>query len=98
MEEIKEMIATCIYNTLNNEEIKLEDIKSKIEVPKDKQNGDFAYPCFNLAKVLKKSHYPIRHPAHYAFPAPPKPVKTRITRNEPINGTIMWKFTTFVHR
>ena len=55
MEEIKEMIATCIYNTLNNEEIKLEDIKSKIEVPKDKQNGDFAYPCFNLAKVLKKS-------------------------------------------
>ena len=55
MEEIKQIIATCIYHTLDNENITLEDIKLKIEVPKDKQNGDFAYPCFNLAKSLRKS-------------------------------------------
>ena len=55
MEEIKQIIATCIYDTLDNENITLEDIKLKIEVPKDKQNGDFAYPCFNLAKSLRKS-------------------------------------------
>ena len=55
MEENKNEIAKCIYDALDNENITLEDIKNKIETPKDKQNGDFAYPCFNLAKVLRNS-------------------------------------------
>ena len=55
MEEKKLNIAKSIYNALNNENITLEEIESKIETPKDKQNGDFAYPCFNLAKVLRNS-------------------------------------------
>ena len=55
MEEIKLKIANMIYNALNNNDISLDEIKEKIEVPKDKQNGDFSYPCFNLAKVLRNS-------------------------------------------
>ena len=55
MEENKNEIAKCIYDALDNENITLEEIKNKIETPKDKQNGDFAYPCFNLAKVLRNS-------------------------------------------
>lgn len=54
MEEIKEKIAECIKNSLNTE-IGIEEIFNKIEVPKDKKNGDFAYPCFNLAKVVRNS-------------------------------------------
>lgn len=55
MEEMKKYIASVIYNALGNEDIKLEEIEEKVETPKDKKNGDFAYPCFNLAKVLKKA-------------------------------------------
>lgn len=54
MEEIKVKIAEMIKDSLNID-IKVEEIFSKIEIPKDKKNGDFAYPCFNLAKVLKNS-------------------------------------------
>ena len=54
MEEIKELIAKNIAETLD-ESINVSDIANKIEVPKDKQNGDFSFPCFNLAKLLKKS-------------------------------------------
>jgi arginyl-tRNA synthetase len=54
MDEIKEKIAKKILDAIN-ENINLDEIKEKLEVPKDNQNGDFAYPCFNLAKVLKKS-------------------------------------------
>ncbi len=55
MEEIKQIIAKSIFDALDNDNITVEEIESKIETPKDKQNGDFAYPCFNLAKVLKNS-------------------------------------------
>ena len=55
MEEMKKYIASVIYNALDNEDIKLGEIEEKVETPKDKKNGDFAYPCFNLAKVLKKA-------------------------------------------
>ncbi len=55
MEEMKKLIASSIYATLQNENITLEEIEAKIETPKDKKNGDFAYPCFNLAKTLRNS-------------------------------------------
>ncbi len=51
----KEEIALLIYNAINDENINTETIKQFIEVPKEKQNGDFAFPCFRLAKDLKKS-------------------------------------------
>ena len=55
MEEKKKLIAKCIYDALNNTEITIDEIEAKVEVPKDKQNGDFSYPCFNLAKIMKNS-------------------------------------------
>ena len=35
--------------------IEKDEIKSYIEVPKDSKMGDFAFPCFKLAKILKKA-------------------------------------------
>lgn len=54
MDKIKNLIAKLIINVLD-ENINEKDILEKIEVPKDNKNGDFSYPCFNLARVLKKS-------------------------------------------
>lgn len=48
-------IAELIVNALDTEELNKEEIKNLIEIPKDKSNGDFAFPCFKLSKVLKKS-------------------------------------------
>ena len=36
-------------------ELNENELESFIEVPKDSTNGDYAYPCFRLAKELKKS-------------------------------------------
>ncbi len=54
MEEYKKKVAEMIVKSLDSE-TSVEDILIKIEEPKDKKNGDLAYPCFNLAKTLKKS-------------------------------------------
>ena len=32
-----------------------EEIENYVEVPKDSKNGDYAFPCFRLAKELKKA-------------------------------------------
>lgn len=55
MEDKKALVSKMIFEALDNDNITIEEIKERIEVPKDNNNGDFAYPCFNLAKVLKKS-------------------------------------------
>ena len=50
--EFKESIAEAIARVVN---LKKEDIIMYIEVPKETSNGDFAFPCFRLAKELKQS-------------------------------------------
>ena len=52
MIDFKEIIAEKIacVTKLNKDEI-----KSYIEIPKDSKNGDYAFPCFRLAKELKKA-------------------------------------------
>ena len=52
MISFKENIAREIAKAtkLNYEEIIIE-----IETPKEKEQGDYAFPCFRLAKILKKS-------------------------------------------
>ena len=54
MDEIKKKIGESIVDILHHE-VEEAEIVSKIEVPKDRAKGDFAYPCFHLAKVLKRS-------------------------------------------
>ncbi len=52
MIDFKEEIADIVAKATG---IENEEIKSYIEVPKDVKNGDYAFPCFRLAKVLKKA-------------------------------------------
>ncbi len=46
--EIADMISKCI-------EINAEEITEYIEIPPDDNMGDYAFPCFKLAKTLKKA-------------------------------------------
>lgn len=52
MLDLKEEIAKTIAKATD---IKQEELKSYIEMPKDAKNGDYAFPCFRLAKELKKA-------------------------------------------
>ena len=52
MLDFKKEIATAIANAV---ELNSEELYSFIEVPKDQINGDYAFPCFKLAKELRKS-------------------------------------------
>ena len=52
MINFKEEIAKEIFKTVNIDEKELE---TYIEIPKDTKNGDYAFPCFRLAKELRKS-------------------------------------------
>lgn len=52
MTNYKKQIANQIEKVINIDENQLDDY---IEIPKDIANGDYAFPCFRLAKDLKKS-------------------------------------------
>ena len=52
MINFKEKIAKQIQNCI---ETKIDKLENYIEIPKDTANGDYAFPCFRLAKELKKS-------------------------------------------
>lgn len=52
MIQFKQYIAETISKAT---EIKKEELEGYIEVPKDDNNGDFAFPCFKLAKTMKKA-------------------------------------------
>ena len=52
MLEFKEEIAQTLQKATGLEK---EELKSYIEVPKDASMGDYAFPCFKLAKTLKKA-------------------------------------------
>ena len=52
MIDFKKEIAKSISTVVS---IDKETLKSYIEIPKDTKNGDYAFPCFRLAKELKKA-------------------------------------------
>ncbi len=52
MIDFKQIIAKSIAEVVNIDEKELEGY---IEIPKDTNNGDYAFPCFRLAKELKKA-------------------------------------------
>ena len=53
MVDFKELIADAIYS----EELGLtkDEIMNMIEIPADERMGDYAFPCFRLAKALRKA-------------------------------------------
>jgi len=52
MINFKNVIANLISKVI---EIDVNEIEDLIEVPKDMKNGDYAFPCFRLAKTFQKS-------------------------------------------
>ena len=52
MKNFKQIITKQIAKVTNINE---KELITYIEVPKDSNNGDYAFPCFRLAKELKKS-------------------------------------------
>ena len=52
MLDLKSIIAKAISKATNMNEKELEEF---IEIPKDTSMGDYAFPCFRLAKELKKA-------------------------------------------
>ncbi|MBO9129363.1 arginine--tRNA ligase [Bacillus sp. 165] len=50
----KSVFAEALHQKLH-EYMQLEKIESVIEIPKHEQHGDLAFPCFELAKSLRKS-------------------------------------------
>ncbi len=52
MIDFKEQISKAIEKVINVDYTELETF---IEEPKDQENGDYAFPCFRLAKELRKS-------------------------------------------
>ena len=52
MIDFKEKIAEEINKVLD---LSKDEVKSFLEIPKDKKMGDYALPCFKLAKQMKKS-------------------------------------------
>jgi len=52
LKNFKQIIAKQISKTIDINEKELE---SYIEAPKDSKNGDYAFPCFRLAKELRKA-------------------------------------------
>ena len=38
----------------NIQELEKEEIASALEIPKKSDMGDFAFPCFKLAKIYRK--------------------------------------------
>ena len=52
MIDFKQIIAEEISKAIS---VPKEELKSYIEIPKDINNGDYAFPCFRLAKTLKKA-------------------------------------------
>ena len=53
MIDFKELIADAIYDESLG--LSKEEIKGWIEIPADETMGDYAFPCFRLAKVLRKA-------------------------------------------
>jgi len=51
---MKEYVVSVLENVLAGK-LKKEEIESLIEVPPQQEMGDFAFPCFSLAKIEKKS-------------------------------------------
>ena len=53
MVDFKEIIADSVYDEALG--LTRDEIKSMIEIPADESMGDYAFPCFRLAKALRKA-------------------------------------------
>ena len=54
MKDYKQQVADAVYQAIDGQ-LSVEEIAQKIERPKDLKLGDYAFPAFVLAKVLRKA-------------------------------------------
>ncbi len=52
--DYKELVAEKIQKNINAD-LQLDFIEGLIEIPPRPEMGDYAFPCFQLAKALKKA-------------------------------------------
>lgn len=50
-----EEIADILLEAMGGDSLSREEVVSMIEIPQDEKMGDYAFPCFKLAKVLRKA-------------------------------------------
>jgi len=53
-ETIAEVISAALTGPLGIAADQVDDLSGLVEVPKDTKMGDFAFPCFRLARVMRK--------------------------------------------
>ncbi len=53
-QQIADVLTRALAGPLGVDASQLEDLTPFVEVPKDPKMGDFAFPCFRLAKLLRK--------------------------------------------
>ena len=81
---IKNNIAKEIYIAIKTNydvSIDVDEIEKNIEVPKEKSNGDYSFPCFNLSKSLKKAPFQIANELKDLIPE-----NSVISKIEVVNG------------
>ena len=67
---IAQEIAAALKTAFNNDSMTAEAIAQVIEIPPDTAMGDYAFPCFRLAKVLRKAPPMIASALQAAISAP----------------------------
>ena len=56
MKDFKKLVADKIHSVNEiKENMDLDDVYESVEIPTDSKMGDYAFPCFKLAKVFKKA-------------------------------------------
>ena len=79
MIDFKEKIAEAISKKID---ITKEELKEYLEIPKDSKMGDYALPCFKLAKQMRKSPVDIANGIKEEIEVP----NTYISKIDAING------------
>lgn len=81
MQDFKQVIANCLKEKI--EDLSVEEIKALLEVPPNKEMGDYAFPCFRLAKVFRKAPNIIANELSESIEA-----KGEITKVAPLGGYV----------
>ncbi len=84
---MKEVVFETLKKSLKKLDVKFDEekIKSSIEVPKDYSKGDFAFPCFVLASVMKMPPHDIAVQVREKMGNPPKEFQNIETEGPYIN-------------